>query len=136
MNMFKPTSAKTPEEYIRLIDEPRRTEIQKLFDFIKETLPGEKPFIMAGMIGFIPYHYKGKSSEGDWAVIGLASQKNYISLYVCGMAGEQYVAEKYKKELAPASVGKSCIRFKKTAAMDMNVLKKVILEGVKFPMGA
>lgn len=130
--MFKPTKAKTPEEYIKMIDEPRRTEIQKLYDFIKQTLPGEKPFILYGMIGFVPYHYKSSSGrEGDWCVIALASQKNYISVYVCASNGKQYVAEKYKKDLPKTSIGKSCIRFKKTADIDLTVLKKVILDGVK-----
>lgn len=132
MNMFKTTSAKTPEEYIEMIDEPRRSEVQTVYDFLKKTLPGEKPFLMGGMIAFIPYHYKYKSGrEGDWAIIALANQKNYISLYVCASDGTQYVAEKYKKELPKASIGRSCIRFKQVADIDFKMLEKVIREGVR-----
>jgi len=29
MNMFKKTLAKTPEQYIAMLDEPRKSEIQK-----------------------------------------------------------------------------------------------------------
>ena len=32
--MFKPTAAKTPEEYIDLVAEPRKSEIKKLHEFI------------------------------------------------------------------------------------------------------
>jgi hypothetical protein len=136
MNMFKPTTAKTPEEYITMIDEPRRSEIQKIHEFIQKTVPDLKPHILYGMIGYGSYHYKSKSGRvGEWSVISLASQKNYISVYACGVVDGKYVAEKHKNELKPASVGKSCIRYKKLSDIDFDVLKKVILESVKSPMG-
>jgi hypothetical protein len=78
--MFKPTAAKTPDEYIAMIEEPRRSQIQELHDFIQKTIPNLKPFIISGMIGYGHYHYKYDSGrEGEWAAILLASQKNYIS---------------------------------------------------------
>lgn len=132
MNMFKPTSAKTPEDYLSSITEPRQSDMRKIFQFIQKLLPGEKPFILIGMIGFIPFHYKYTSGrEGDWAVIALASQKNYISIYICATDGKQYVAEKYKNDLKNANIGKSCIRFKKESDIDYKILEKIILEGVK-----
>lgn len=129
--MFKPTNATTPEEYIDLIAEPRKTEIKKLFKFIKETLPKEKPYIQAGMIGFAPFHYKYASGrEGDWTIIGLASQKNYISVYICAAKGKEYLAEKNKERLGKVSVGRSCIRFKKADDVNLDVLRAIIKEGV------
>jgi len=136
MNMFKSTSAKTPKEYIDQLIEPRKSEIEKVDVFIRKTVPKLKPFIISGMIGYGAYHYKYPSGrEGDWAVVLLASQKNYISIYACGMSGEEYVAEKYKKELPKASIGKSCIRFKKFEDLDSGVLKKILLESEESPMG-
>lgn len=44
---------------------------------------------------------------------------------------EEYIAEKYKDTLPRASIGKSCIRFKKLADIDLKMLPKVILEGVR-----
>src|SRR6185503_9812156 len=132
MNMFKTTAAKTPEEYVDLITEPRKSEIKKLDAFIRKTVPKLKPFIINGMIGYGSFHYKSKSGiEGDWAKILLAAQKNYISVYVCAIDAGQYVAEKYKKDFPKANIGKSCIRFKKTEDIDLEMLKKVLLEGEK-----
>lgn len=129
--MFKPTTAKTPEKYIEMIAEPRRSQIQELHDFIKKLLPDLKPFILAGMIGYGHYHYKYASGrEGDWAVIALASQKNYISVYACATDGDTYVAENYKKKLPKASIGRSCIRFKKVEDIDLKILKEIILKSV------
>ena len=129
MNMFKPTKAKTPEEYIANIDEPRKSQFKSFHDFIRKTVPHLKPLILAGMIGYGTYHYKSKSGrEGEWTLIALASQKNYISLYICALDGNQYIAEKYKKDLPKASIGKSCIRFKKIEDVDFPLVRKILLE--------
>lgn len=132
MNMFKSTSAKTPEEYIEMLDEPRKTDILLLHNLIRKTVPGLKPFIMAGMIGYGPYHYRYPGGrEGEWAIIALASHKNYISLYACSEKDGIYIAEKYKKSFPKASIGKSCIRFKKVADIDVKTLEKILLESEK-----
>lgn len=134
MTMFKVTTAKTPQEYIDLIDEPRKSEIIKLDKLIQKTVPNLEPFIISGMIGYGKYRYKTKSNrEGDWCVIALASQKNYISVYVCAVDGDQYVAEKYKNQLPKADIGKSCIRFKKTEDIDLDVLEEIIKKADKLP---
>lgn len=129
--MFKPNISKTPEEYIGKIDEPRKSDIATLYSLIRKILPKEKPFMMSGMIAFIPYHYKYPSGrEGDWFIVGLASQKNYISVYVCAAVDGQYVPEKYKGKFPKANIGRSCIRFKRVSDIDLSVLEKVIREGV------
>ncbi len=129
MNMFNATSAKTPEEYLEMLSEPEKTETEKVFELIKEEMPGDKPYIISGMIGFRSEHYKSKSGrEGDWPLIALACRKNYISFYVCAAEGNQYIAEKYQKDLPKASIGRSCIRFKKIEDVDNKVLRKIIKE--------
>lgn len=127
MNMFKPTSAKTPDEYIAMIDEPRRSDIQTLHEVIIKTLPKLKPNIMSGMIGYGTFRYRSKSGrEGDWSLVLLASQKNYISLYVCAGTGSEYLAESYKAALPKANIGKSCIRFKRLEDVDLAVIQELL----------
>lgn len=130
--MFKPTTAKSPREYIEMIDNSRKSDFKRLFDMICDILPNEKPYMVYSMIGWKKFHYKYASGrEGDWPAIALASQKNYISVYVCAAENGQYIAEKYKSEFPKASIGKSCIRFKKTEDIDLNLLTRIIKEGVK-----
>ena len=82
-------------------------------------------------VGYGKYHFKYASGrELDWPLIGLASRKDYISIYICATDGKKYVAEKYKDKLK-ASIGKSCIRFKKVEDIDWEVLKQVFLESVR-----
>lgn len=137
MNMFKPTTATTPNEYIAMIAEPRRSEIQRLHDYIQSVIPDLKPRILSGMIGYGTYHYTSSSGrEGEWSVVALASQKNYISVYVCGVVNGAHVAEQHKDWLPKANIGKSCIRFKKVDDIDLEKLKDMILLSLKHPMGA
>lgn len=127
--MFKPTKAKTRTEYIASIPEPRKSEIKKLDALIKKTVPKMKPFFLYNMLAYGPFHYRSKSGrEGEWAYLALASQKNYISLYVCISDGKKYLAETYKKELPKANIGKSCIRFKRLEDVDLKVIVKILKE--------
>lgn len=127
--MFKPTTANTPEEYINQLDEPRKSQIQHIHDFIQETVPDLTPHLKSGMIGYGSYHYVYKSGqEGDWPIIALASQKSYISIYVSCMAKDgTYLTEYYSDQLPNASVGKSCIRFKKIEDVDWEVLREILV---------
>lgn len=130
--MFKTTDAKSVEELINKIEEPRKSEMLKLHHFIQKTVPHLPIGLYGAIIGYGNYHYKSKSGrEGDWMIIGLASQKNYISLYICSIEDGEYLAEKYKSELPKASVGKSCIRFKRIEDIDLDVIRKLILKAEK-----
>jgi hypothetical protein len=128
----KPATARTPAEYIAQIDEPRRSDIRTLHGMISKAVPGLKPSMQAGMIGYGSYRYKYASGrEGDWPVIALASQKNYISVYVCAAENGRYIAEEHKNELPKASVGKSCIRFKKVSDIDLKALERIVKLGAR-----
>lgn len=79
------------------------------------------------MLGYGTFKYLNNKKETlNWPVIALASQKNYISIYVCAVDKGEYIAEKHKKELGKVSVGKSCIRFKKVEDLNLKTLEKVI----------
>lgn len=128
--MFKSTKAKSISEYFGSIhDDERQKELKALDALIKKSAPELKPHFAANMLGYGSYHYRSRSGrEGDWPVIALASQKNYISLYACFADVKGYIPERYKKELPKASIGKSCIRFKKLSDIDLKILKKIIKE--------
>lgn len=130
--MFKAVKATTAKEYIEQLVEPRKSEIQKIDAFIRKTLPKLKPNFLTNMLGYGQYHYKSKSGrEGDWSLILLASQKNYISIYVCALIDDKYIAETYKTQLPKASIGKSCIRFKKFDDIDFDVLGEILKKAEK-----
>jgi len=81
------------------------------------------------MLGYGPFHYRYASGrEGDTAKVSLASRRQHISLYVsCTVGdGERSLAEEYREQLPGADIGKSCIRFKRPADLDPDVLRELL----------
>jgi hypothetical protein len=119
---------KTPAEYIAAADETKQADLKKLHALIRKTLPELAPCMVHGMIGYGPYHYKYASGrEGDTARVALASNKTGFSVYVSAIDQKgRYLAEQAKAKLGKASVGKSCIRFKKLADVEIDALRDVL----------
>jgi len=125
--MFAKNEAKSVEEYLLRVPEDRKKDFDFIHDFIQKTVPELKPYFASNMIGYGSFQYlDSKKQKRDWPIISLANQKNYISMYVCALVGEQYAAEKYEKELGKVNVGRSCIRFKKIEDVNFDTLKIVL----------
>ena len=134
MNMFKPTKATSVKEYLAALPAERREPIEFLHKMIQKVSPKLKPHFASNMLGYGSFPCKNYKKEIiKWPVIALASQKNYISLYVCAVMNGKYIAESHKKDLGKVSVGKSCIRFKKLDDLNLDTLKKVIKAAEKNP---
>lgn len=116
----------TPEEYIAQLEEPRRSQIQAIYDLIRESAPTLEPFIIAGKIGFGKLHYRGKNCEGEWFKLGLASNKNTIMIASCAVGADgKHLAESYGDKLPKAKIGKSCINFRKFEDIDRDILREI-----------
>jgi len=127
----KPT---TVAQYIADIAEPKRADIAKLHALIQKTLPSFEPAVGSGMLGYGKFHYRYESGrEGDTFRIALASNKTGISIYVNAVDEGGWVAEQAKDRLGRASVGKSCIRFKKLSDIDLRALIDVLRHARKVP---
>lgn len=134
MNMFKPVKAKSIKEYFAMLPKERREPMEFLHKFIQKTDPKLKPNFLYNMPGYGSFKYTNYKKERlDWPTVGLASQKNYISLYICAIIDGKYIAEQYKAELGKVNVGKSCIRFKKIEDLNLKTLQKVIKLAAKSP---
>jgi len=134
MNMFKPVDAKSFDEYMAMLPDDRRRILETLDKLIRESAPELQQNFVYNMPGYGTFDYTNyKKEQLKWPIIAIASQKNYISVYVCSVDGDEYVAEKYKDELGKVSVGKSCIRFTKLEDVNLDVLKKIIKIAAKNP---
>lgn len=134
MNMFKPTNAKNREEYIAALEPTRKTIIVALDKLIQETIPSQKPWFASNMLGYGAFDYRDyKKNNIKWPLVALASQKHYVSLYVCAVDAGKYLAEQYKDKLGKVSVGKSCIRFKKLDDINQSELKKLLRAAQQHP---
>lgn len=126
MNMFKPTDAKTVEEYMAQLTTERRVILEKIKELVHESAPTLKEVYAYNMPGYGMFNYVDyKKRTVEWPVIAAASQKNYVSVYVCALEGGEYLAEKYQESLGKVSVGKSCIRFKKIEDVNLEILREI-----------
>lgn len=134
MNMFKPSGAKNKDEYFAVLPEERKKILKELDKIIRQEAPELKEFYAYNMPGYGAFDYINyKKEEIKWPVISMASQKNYVSVYVCAVVDGEYIAEKYKESLGKVNVGKSCIRFKKLEDLDLDTFRIVVREASKNP---
>jgi len=132
--MFKKVKATTVAGYLDSVPPERQELIRFLHAFIRKAAPTLKPHFSYNMLGYGSFPYKNnKGVTLDWHTVGLANQKQYVSIYVCSVVDGKYVAESHKKELGKVSVGKSCISFKKLEDVKLPALKKVIQIAAKHP---
>ena len=129
--MIASPDIRTPAQYFASLAEPRRSDVRALHEAICKAIPKHKPEMIGGFLGYGKYRYKYESGrEGDTGVVMLASQKQYISLYLGCTGDGGYLAEKNKSRLGKVSVGKCCIRFKKLEHIDAEALRAVLREAV------
>jgi hypothetical protein len=122
MSMQRTSTAATPDEYIAQVAEPRRRDIARLHGRIHKTAPGMRAYVDRGLLVYGRYQYRYASGrEGDWFVLGLASNKAYISLYAPTLNLEPYVAR-----LPKANLGRGCIRFKRVDDIDLDVVDEIV----------
>lgn len=122
----------TPAEYIAAIEDPaRRADIAAIDVLIRETVPDLAPHVDGAMLGYGRYRYRYPTGNGgEAAVVGLASNVRYISLYLLGADDRGYVAERYAPRFPKASIGKSCIRFKRLSDVDVEALRDALSENL------
>ncbi len=120
------TQASTPDKYVEKLPENRKEVIQKLRDTIKKVLPkGFEEVVSYGMLGYVVPHSIYPSGyhcdpKQPLPFMGLASQKNHIGFYHMGLYADEkllnWFTTNYPKHCkTKLDMGKSCIRFKKSA---------------------
>jgi hypothetical protein len=119
----------SPEEFIKVSENvnliPDCLKLLKIFD----TITGNKPIIWGKIIGFGKYHYKQKASEGDWFVTGFTPRASTIAIYIMGKVEGK---EELEKKLGKFKMSGGCMHIKKLADIDLEILEKMILGGIKY----
>lgn len=130
------SSANTVEQYVEELPKERQEPINKLRKEIKENLPiGFAEVMNYGMIGYVvPHDLYPKGYHCDPTLtlpfMGIASQKNAISVYHMGIYADEklmdwFVGEYNKSSAARLDIGKSCIRFKKPENIPYRLIGKL-----------
>ncbi len=127
------SAATTVEEYLAELPADRRAAIEAVRRVILDHLPkGYEETMAFGVIGYVvpletyPTTYNGQAL----AYAGLASQKNYMSLYLMNVYGdpetERWFVEQYRASGKKLNMGKSCVRFKKLETLPLELVGQAI----------
>ena len=126
----------SPDDYIASQASDVRTVLEELHVLIKKALPDQDCYLWEGVfwggsqqriIGYGNYSYqRSDKKQVEWFTVGLARQKNYFSVYVNAVEDKAYLAEIYRSRLGKVKTGKSNIRFRNLADVNLNVLTEMI----------
>jgi hypothetical protein len=131
------SKAATVEEYLAELPQDRRLALLAVREIILKNLDKDyEEGMQYGMIGYyVPhriypagYHCDPKQPLGFAA---LASQKNYMSLYLMGVYGDgsdykRWFLDAWAKSGKKLDMGKSCIRFKKLEDLPLDVIGEAV----------
>ena len=129
----KPSTVKA---YLDSLPEERRKALAKVRAAVNKGLPkGYKEGIQYGMIGwFVPhrlypdgYHCDPKQPV---PFAGLASQKNYMSLYLMCIYGDENHRARFEREWTKGGrkldMGKGCVRFRSVDDVPLDVVTEAV----------
>ena len=115
------------QAFLDALPEARRGDFQALHALIRKAAPKLLPFVHDRFLGYGAFHYRYESGrEGETFRVGLMNGKQAISLYVNVVDGDLYLPEKHVADFPKASIGRSCIRFKKAADLDPVALARLM----------
>lgn len=115
-------------QIIAAIESPKREEIQQLHDLITSVVPDWEQWETKNIIAFGRYSYKGssKACSGEWFFIGLAALKSGIAIYITLSENGVMLPESAKGKLGTSDIGKSCIRTKSLAKLNLEELTHLL----------
>ncbi|MGB7364546.1 MAG: hypothetical protein WA931_16055 [Rhodococcus sp. (in: high G+C Gram-positive bacteria)] len=125
-----------PSVHIDSIRPDVRDDVRELDTHLSRVMAGHDRVLWTGVfwggteqsiIGYgdlVQERPRGKSIE--WFIVGLAAQKNYISVYVNAVDDGKYLVEKYADTLGRVKTGKSSIAFGSLADVDLPALLELV----------
>jgi len=130
------SKASTVEAYLESLPSDRRAALLAVREVILKNLDGDyEEGMQYGMIGYyVPHRVFPPGYHCDprqpLPFVNLASQKNYMSLYLMGVYGDAGAREWFEQAWAKTGkkldFGKSCVRFKKVEDLALDVIGAVI----------
>jgi hypothetical protein len=127
------SQAKTVAAYLAELPEDRRAAIQAVRKVMLKHLPeGYAETMQYGMIAYVvplslyPAGYLNRKNEA-LPYAGLASQKNYMSVYLMSVYGDpSWFVKAYRTAGKKLDMGKGCVRFRKVEDLALDVIGQAV----------
>ncbi len=128
-------SETTPDEFLASLPDGVHDDMVAVDGALAPVFAGAERVLWEGpfwggtqqhIIGYGSYHYRGRSgAEGEWFVVGLAAQKNYLSLYVNAADEGESLAQRYASRLGKVKAARANVQFKRASDLDLDVLREM-----------
>ncbi len=126
----KPTNVSVTEFLEAIADEQRRNDCYTVLELMKKIVKAEPKMWGSSIVGVGEYHYKYASGhEGDSCLVGFASRKDALTLYLCG---RDESSEELLTKLGKHKSGKGCLYIKNLADIDLKILQALIKQSVTY----
>ena len=132
------SNAATPDEYLEGLHEATRVELETVLAIVREAMPqGFQETMDFGMITWsVPLSsYPDTYNKRPLMYAALAAQKRYNSLY---LMGSYAVVDRARLDEGairarwaggkPLDMGKSCVRFRRAADLDLGLIAEVLAQ--------
>lgn len=124
------------DDYLKSLPEENKADMLKLDSEITKWMPGVEKVIWEGVFwggseqsiigyGDVKYERPGKETV-EWFMVGLARQKNYISVYINATEDGKYIIKKYAGQLGNVKTGSGSINIRKLSDVNFDVLMSLI----------
>ena len=110
-------AAKDGNEYVAKLPAERQPHIETLRKLVKSEVPAATEGIQWGMLG---YAIEGRPFAA------LASQKQYLSLYLMDLYTQPALRKQHEKALAPLKMGRSCINFASVDELPLDAIAAIL----------
>jgi hypothetical protein len=134
LTMYELKTKETDSSVVAFIENveslKKREDAYKLLDIFTEVTGYKANMWWPSIIGFGTYHYKYESGhEGDAPLVGFSPRKAKISLYFATGLTKR---EELLKDFGKHTTGKGCVYINKAADINVDVLKELIIQSVRF----
>ena len=110
---MKSTATSVPE-YLAEQPPDRQHALTRVRSVIRNVAPDAKESMQYGMLAY----------ELNGMFCGLASQKNYMALYVC----DPEIVDAHRETLGKLNCGKGCIRFRKIEELPLDTIMAIMTD--------
>ena len=131
------SAASTTADYLAELDDATRAELAPVLERVRDAMP--TGFVEAMDYGMVTWSvplsvYPDTYNKRPLMYAGLAAQKRYNSLYLsaaCNCVGGRMDADELARRWSgakPLDMGKSCVRFRRAADLDLELIAELLGE--------
>lgn len=129
-------SATPADVYIASLPDGQREDIARLDAVLAEEMAGLERVLWEGtfwggsrqrIIGYGSVRHRNRSGKDvDWFLVGLARQKDHITLYVNAVEGDRYLIQEVAPSLGRVRSGSAHVAFRRANDIEEPVLRELI----------